>query len=110
MSAQRTLLDEINEVTERAIDSVGRAADPKWMKMARLEVRYQADSGRRFTTDDIWQRMEQLGVEPPRERRALGAVMREMQKAGVIRPTGEYVKSSRIECHRRPVMIWVSAR
>ncbi len=36
----------------------------------------------------------------------MGAVMKRAQKNGWIKPTGQYVMSERVQCHRRPVMVW----
>jgi len=36
----------------------------------------------------------------------LGAVMKAMARDGAIRATGEYRKSSRVDCHARPVAVW----
>jgi hypothetical protein len=44
----------------------------------------------------------------PREPRAIGAMMTNAAKAGVIAPTNRYTPSARPECHRRPVKIWKS--
>lgn len=62
--------------------------------------------GREFTTDQLWAAAPAADHKIT-ERRAMGAVMVEAQALGLIRPTGEYMKSSRPACHARPIAIWV---
>lgn len=90
-----------------AIARVGNNADPSWMQTALDAVRSIAiEQHRRFTTDDVWALLAERNVPAPREPRALGAVIRVAQKQGMVRATGDYVKSRRTECHGRPVMVW----
>ena len=62
------------------------------------------DVGYAFTTDDLWSRF----VHPP-EPRAMGAAIVAARRAGLIRAAG-YVKSTRKECHARPVARWERTR
>ncbi len=84
---------------DEAIDRVSANADPTWMKEARSVVLSIVGA---FTTDDVWSRL----LTRPHEPRALGAVLRDLQAEGHIEPTGNYVPSTRPECHARPVRQW----
>lgn len=93
-------------VTDAAIATAGRGADPRWVHWADRAIRHAAARAARFTTDDVWDLLETWEVDPPREPRALGAVLRRLAREGVITSTGTYIKSSRVECHKRPVVVW----
>jgi hypothetical protein len=95
-------------VTQMAIDQVEQNANPDWMQVARLAVVSLAKSGQPFTADDVWDRLATESAVT-HEPRALGAVMRNVAAAGLIRTTGAYVKSRRRETHYRPVAVWVLA-
>lgn len=59
--------------------------------------------GHRFVADDI---RHTIG-DPPAHGDALGAVLRNAKKAGLIRYTGEQVISSRPEAHGRYLRVWI---
>lgn len=90
---------------DEAIARVARTTPPVWARRTREVVLRLARTGKPFTTDDVWKR-----VKAPPEPRALGAVMRDLQRAGKIRPRLEWVQSSRPECHARPVRVWERSR
>jgi hypothetical protein len=97
----------IEAVTAEAIDRAGRHADSGWLDAALDAIHTLAiDQNICFTTDDVWHLLKTNGVEPTHEPRAMGAAMRIAQSRRLIESTGDYRKSSRIECHGRPVMIW----
>lgn len=88
---------------DAAIDRVGGNANAGFVAEARVAIKRAMLLGT-FTTDDVW-----AGINPAHvthERRALGAVMRQLQRSGDIVPTDQYVPSLRPECHRRPVRVW----
>ena len=91
-----------------AIAKVERNADPAWIVSARAEVDFLAHVHDEFTTDAVWQRLDNHDTPAPREPRALGAVMRKAAVDGLIASTGRYQQSEREECHNRPVAIWCS--
>ena len=103
MNQQPSLLDL---VTDKAIQAAGDHADPGWTANTLKVVRHLAQRGRSFTTDDVWAFLEVTGHAQVREPRAMGAVMRDARNRRIIRSTGTYRKSTRTECHGRPVMIW----
>lgn len=86
-----------------AIDRVELNAPTAWMTAAIDVARSLADV---WSTDDVWRELDRLGVEPPHEPRAMGAVIRVLVLNGEIVATGEYIKSARAECHRRPIALW----
>ena len=91
---------------EEARDAaVARAAlgAGEWIERARDAVQLVALARFDFTSDEVW---DALGEDRPDEPRALGAVMKAMARDGLIRATGEYRKSARVDCHARPVAVW----
>jgi hypothetical protein len=97
-----TLFDA-EEARDQAIARVEANAPEGWVQRARDTVNLIALSRFDFTTDEVW---DALGEDRPPEPRALGAVMKSMARDGYIRATGEYRKSSRVDCHARPVAVW----
>jgi hypothetical protein len=97
-----TLFDA-EEARDAAIRQVQAAAPGVWMRRARDAALLVSLARFDFTTDDVWTALE--GLEPP-EPRAMGAVMKGLASEGLIRATGEYRKSRRVECHARPVAVW----
>lgn len=94
---------------DEAITRVDDHADPEWKDVAAQVVEAVAranPSG--FTTDDVWARLDGRDVAT-HEPRALGAVMRRLQRERVIRPTPHYRTSVRPQCHGRPVRVWMRA-
>lgn len=59
-----------------------------------------------FTTDAVWRLLQDRGINPPRDPRAMGAAVRRALKAGRIEATGEYRKTERTSSHRRPCAVY----
>lgn len=93
---------------DEAIARVSRShAD--WIPQALMAVRYIARArghGGTFTTDAVWAVLNGWGVGAPIEPRALGAAMRQASKLGLCEPTNLTSKSTRIDCHARPLRVW----
>lgn len=92
------------QARDHAIAQVDEHASELFKNRADAIVRHLARSGVEFTTDDVWSKMTGIFTSEPR---ALGAVMTRLAKAGIIEKTGIYVASSRVECHARPIPVWV---
>lgn len=84
-------------------------ADEGWLRAAKHVVWQLIREGQPFTTDVVWYRLEALGVSTS-EPRALGAVIKAASAGGFLRSTGVYDKSTRPECHSRPVLRWQPVR
>lgn len=93
------------DAEEARDEAVARAAfgAGDWIGRARDAVQLVALARFDFTADHVW---DVLGEDRPVEPRALGAVMKAMARDGLIRATGEYRKSGRVDCHARPVAVW----
>ena len=79
-------------------------AHAEWINEALATVCLLANRRRELTTDAVWH----LVGPPPKEPRAMGAVMRKAASRGWIRATDRTTLSVRPECHRRPIRIWES--
>lgn len=92
------------DVTTEAINRVHANADKQWLKAAHSAVIEIASRQQFFSTDDIWN----TGLSSPREPRAMGAVMREAVRLGICMATDRTIRSTRPECHKRPIQVWRS--
>lgn len=98
---------DLFSITNEAIGRAGENADERWTRDARSAIRTVAFKGVEFTTDAVWELLDKVSSARTHEPRAMGALMREAQRAGLIRTTGAYIKSSRPDCHLRPCAVWV---
>lgn len=96
-------------LADAGITQAEQNADADWLIAARKVVWVLIQQGQPFTTDDVWRRLALQDVQT-HEPRALGSVMKAAARAGYIRNSGEYVKSTRPDCHSRPVPKWVVVR
>lgn len=102
-------IDDAIKARDEAIDRVERNANADWAEAAYLACRIVAEQNDHFTTDNVWGVMELFFPQyATHERRAMGAVMRRLVRENIIRSTSHYTKSSRPECHARPLAVWES--
>lgn len=62
--------------------------------------------GAHVTSDDVWAAVGEFTVAQPREPRAMGAVLRRLQRFGYLKPLKKWQPSTRACCHGRPVRVW----
>lgn len=86
MTEQPTLWDAFAEA-DKAIKQVDENADEGWKRAATQVVWEFAQSSNAFTTDDVMEALEGLGVVT-HDNRALGPVMRRMIRGRHIREIG----------------------
>lgn len=91
---------------DAAIEQVRTGASTNWLQEAADAVLRVARAQPDFTADDVWR---ELGDNKPAEPRALGAVMRDLSRAGRIRPTTEFRQCARPAGHCHPVRVWTLA-
>jgi hypothetical protein len=96
------------ESTTEAINRAAAHASTIWMHEAAKIVVKLAQSATSFTTDQVHAELAKLDVTTP-EPRALGAVMLQAIRDGIIIPTGQYRKSTRRICHKRPMAVYEPA-
>jgi hypothetical protein len=95
------------QARDEAIQAVDDAAPVEFKDAALDAIRELARESERFTSDDVWPRIPE-DVRPP-EPRALGAVMVQAQRLGIVRPTKDFRVSNRPQCHANPKRIWERA-
>lgn len=105
--SQLSLFDAI-QAREEAIEQVERNAEPEWKQACRDAIRELAIAKAEFTTDEVWEYLEAEQVELPHEVRAMGALMLNAARQGLIVASDRYRNSARVACHARPVRVWVS--
>lgn len=98
-------MSDVADQTQLAIDAAGAFSNPDWYNQAEIVVQRLIHQGTYFTTDDVWELLKDSGYTTP-EPRALGSVIRQFARYKQIIPTGSYRKSTRPECHRRPLAVW----
>lgn len=110
----------LGEVARDAAVAKCEESSPGWIELIVSFVRGMV-GGFEFTTDDLWERDARFRegeasaraarasnhVPPsPNDPRAMGAALIAARRDGLISATGGYRKSTRPECHARPVAIW----
>jgi hypothetical protein len=105
---QMNLLDIIaaTEAKNQAIATVATNADQTWLTACYNVIVQIATTTDTFTTDTIWQALENAALPTPHEPRAIGAVLRQVASDGLICPTDTYQPSARVACHARPIRVW----
>lgn len=109
MSTQPDMFETPESAKTRAIDTVEQNADEQWLTAALDVVRKLAARGGEFTTDDVWATLAAsswLSGKGPRERRAMGAVMRRAVGLKIARPLNAVRGSVSTVNHGRPLRVW----
>lgn len=90
-----------------ALQRVEEHADPDWKTFALETIRLVAETRYEFTTDEI---QELLDIAPVQthEPRALGAVMIQAARLGLIAQTDRFITSKSVRRHRAPKRVWRS--
>src|SRR3990167_9834179 len=94
-------------VTDMSIQRAGDNANAEWSQAAYEIVKNLCQNRSEFTADDVLEALE-LGEYSTKDKRALGAILRQAAKAGFCVPTGQFVKSRLPIRHRRPCCVWRS--
>jgi hypothetical protein len=95
--------EQMTAERDQAMGQAQQGTDPGWKVEAAATVRHLARRGADFTPDDVWVRLEELRIPPPREPRALGPILKRLANADVIRAKG-FTESNRR--HGAPVRIY----
>tara|TARA_R110000803_G_scaffold188813_1_gene251277 strand:- start:371 stop:703 length:333 start_codon:yes stop_codon:yes gene_type:complete len=108
---QDDLFDSLSGIAlrDKAIRNVAKHTDEQWKEFAQSAVLIllKVCEFEEFTTDEVWELMPP-GVET-HDPRAMGAIMLEAAKSGLIVATDKYQPSKRAVCHRRPLRVWTAA-
>jgi hypothetical protein len=80
---------------------------PIWQDAARNAIWTVARSQPELTVDDVWTELEKVDVRTP-DNSALGPLMREAAREGLIHRTNLWRPSTRPSTHKRPIVLWSS--
>lgn len=105
---QPSLLDALT-ARDEAIDRVEANAHDLWLAAAREALDELCATRESFTSDDLWAALDGRDVST-HEPRAMGAVLRQAARDGLVAGTRQYRPSVRPACHARPVRVWVVTR
>jgi len=97
-------LDATN-ARDKALDRLQTANEQRIARAVR-EIRKVAPLLREFTTDDLFPDPAAWDFTDPR---AIGAVMQQAKRLGLIKPTDRVRNSNQSTCHARPKRVWVAA-
>ena len=91
---------------ELAIEEAYAAANEKWKENAEKRLYYLAKRRLFFTSEDILSYLDAKGIKT-RNNSALGAIMRNAARNGIIEPAG-YETAVRASRHKAPIRKWKS--
>lgn len=104
---QTTVFDQAERLKQQGMEAAYQYADLDWKKIASDALRKCAETKPEFTTDDMWEIINQTGVVTS-ENRAMGAIMQSASRAGIIKSTGYFLPSKRVSKHKSPTRVWQS--
>jgi hypothetical protein len=104
--ADQPVLDVVaSELGKReGMARVEDGADDGFSDAALVAVAQVARQQRELVSDDVWKHLDARS----HDNRALGPVMKQAQRDGLIAPTDRFVLTTQARRHRSPVRIWVS--
>ena len=100
-------LPEAKRQRDDAMGAIAGNTDPAFTTSAREAVDLCAHvMPQGFTADDVVGFLIRWKVEPPHDWRALGPIVKQAQRDGLIVPTGAFRLSSRPSLHACPRRVW----
>jgi hypothetical protein len=93
-----------DEAIQRGLDH----AQEMWKARAREAIRQHAEREPFFTSCDVLAVLEAEGTVSTHDLRAMGGLMTAARKADIIEPSGKFVPSDRLGCHKMPKRVWRS--
>jgi hypothetical protein len=97
-------LEQARAERDAAIDQVAENRDAAWRGAALAAVRELAAERDTLVSDDVWYRLQEREIAPPKEPRGMAAVMRNAEREGLIRKAHRYQPSARR--HASPVLVY----
>ena len=99
---------EAKRLRDEAIIRGYDAAPDKWRVTLDEAIHWVASNHSEFTTDDVWDYLEENDFPIPAETRSMGGAMMRARVNGWARPTDRLANSARPICHARPMRVWES--
>lgn len=91
---------------DEGIKQVEGGTDLDWLDEAYAAVEYLTHTRDQFTADDVWPLLTSM----PKNNKALGAVMQNAHRDGIIKPTSHFVQTQRASSHARPLRVWAAVK
>lgn len=102
-----TIFDQAERLKQSGMEAAYQYADLDWKQIASKALRQCAETKAEFTTDDMWEIINNTGVVTS-ENRAMGSIMQSASRAGMIKATGYFLPSKRVSKHKSPTRVWQS--
>ena len=93
---------------DAAMQKVDDAAPDTWRTKADDAIKETAFRHYSFTSDEVWEVLDEWGVPRPPEARALGPAMTRAAKNGYMEPLSSFRPSRRPELHASPRRLYRS--
>jgi len=94
------------ELAEEGQDRSLENAKEEWIDHAYEAIIRVAKYNKEFIVDKVWDYMD--GDVHTHEKRAMGALIRDAARNGIIEPTDKYQPSTQKNCHGNPRRVWRS--
>jgi hypothetical protein len=91
-----------------AIERVDRHASEDWKTACASAITEAARRWTRLTSDQVWEVLAERGVTEPHEPRAMGPMMVQAVRLGVLKATDDWEPSVIPARHRRPCRVYES--
>lgn len=99
---------ETKAATSAAIQQVEENAAEEWKAEALMAVMWCAKRFPQFTADEVWDRLDSLGVSGPHTPSAIGPIFLQAKRAGAIERTNEWQQHSRFPRRHHALRLWRS--
>lgn len=93
--------------TAEAVAAAGNAADKDWKTAANEALRFVAERQETLTSKDVFDELDKTTFTT-RENRAMGSIMAEAKKLGIITPTNLCEDIVRSSGHKGVARVWKS--
>lgn len=99
--------DLFSTETQRGIDHAEGGSDPIWVAHADAAIVHLCKQRLIWTSDDVWERLDKLGIPRPCEKSELGPRILAAKAAGLCKADGAWVPSRQPQNHRE-IKVWRS--
>ncbi len=107
-SGEPITLAESLDRRDSALALVDEAAPIPWKLSADRAIVEAARTLSDFMADDVWTILDEWGIPPPPEPRALGPRIQAARRAGIVQATGDFRKS--VRSHGTPRYVYTAGR
>lgn len=107
--AEQLSFNSPEDARDEAIERVKRHASPSWIEAGIFVGEHLARKIPCFVAAEIDLEMQRIFPNiKTHDKRAMVAVIRRLERDGVIAPTEKFTPDPRTSCHARPVRVWRS--